>query len=689
MEVLGVLFGPLMRIAYNITKNYGLAIILFTVFTKIILMPISVWVQKNSIKMVEMQPDINRLKINYFGDKDMIADEQSKLFKQKKYSPLASLIPLILQIVLLMGVIEVIYHPLTYVLNINENDVNKMNEVTLDLDGDINSESSSLELYTIEKIQNGFENNYQEIDGANLDEIKAFNMNFLGFDLSWITIERLGITILVPILAGLSSLIMSFEQNRANVLQSEQGKLNKYGMLILSVALSLYLGSFVPSGVALYWVISNIIAILTLYGLNMAINPKKYVDYEALESTTKELKELESASKKQKRKYNDPLKKREKEDYDRFFSIDNKHLVFYSESNGFYKYYAGTIGYILERTNIPIHYITSDPNDNIFEMAKDNEQIQAYFIEENKLIPLMMKMDADIVAMTMPDLENYHIKRSYVKKDIEYIYIPHGIGSHNMLMRSHSLDHYDTLFAASTWQRKEEEETQEVYGLKKKTILDTGLPLLDDMIKAYEASKSQNKEKMVLIAPSWQKDNIVDSCLDDLLESLRGNGYKVIVRPHPQHVRHMPERMEQLKEKFKNDDDVEIQTDFSNTNTVFEADLLITDWSDIGTEYIFTTLKPVIYVDTPMKVMNPEWQKIKEVPLNIWIREYAGKVLKLDEVNKANEYVQYLLEHKDDYRDKIEKLRNDNVYNIGTSGEVGARYIIERVFEKIRKNDEK
>ena len=149
MEVLGVLFGPLMRIAYNITKNYGLAIILFTVFTKIILMPISVWVQKNSIKMVEMQPDINRLKINYFGDKDMIADEQSKLFKQKKYSPLASLIPLILQIVLLMGVIEVIYHPLTYVLNINENDVNKMNEVTLALDGDINSESSSLELYIL------------------------------------------------------------------------------------------------------------------------------------------------------------------------------------------------------------------------------------------------------------------------------------------------------------------------------------------------------------------------------------------------------------------------------------------------------------------------------------------------------------------------------------------------------------
>ena len=299
----------------------------------------------------------------------------------------------------------------------------------------------------------------------------------------------------------------------------------------------------------------------------------------------------------------------------------------------------------------------------------------------------MMKMDADVVVMTMPDLENYHIKRSYVRKDIEYIYIPHGIGSHNMLMREHSLDHYDTLFAASTWQRKEEEETEEVYNLKEKKIIDVGLPLLDDMIEAYSKDTS-NKEKMVLIAPSWQKDNIVDSCLEELLESLRGNGYKVVVRPHPQHVRHMPEKMEKLKEQFKDADDVIIQTDFSNTNTVFEADLLITDWSDVGTEFIFTTLKPVIYVDTPMKVMNPEWKRIKEVPLNIWIREEAGKVLKLDEISKANEYVEYLLEHKDDYYEKLKKLRDDNVYNIGNSGAVGARYIIDSIFNKIGEGNE-
>ena len=55
--------GWLMKLAYNIVGNYGVAIILFTLFSKIILLPISIWVQKNSIKMVKMQPEINRLKI--------------------------------------------------------------------------------------------------------------------------------------------------------------------------------------------------------------------------------------------------------------------------------------------------------------------------------------------------------------------------------------------------------------------------------------------------------------------------------------------------------------------------------------------------------------------------------------------------------------------------------------------------
>ena len=112
------ILGFIMNFCYKIFKNYGIAIILFTLISKIILLPLSIWVQKNLIKMVKIQPDINKIKINYFGDKDKIADEESKLFKKENYNAFASLIPLLIQILLLIGLVNVINHPLTYILNI-------------------------------------------------------------------------------------------------------------------------------------------------------------------------------------------------------------------------------------------------------------------------------------------------------------------------------------------------------------------------------------------------------------------------------------------------------------------------------------------------------------------------------------------------------------------------------------------
>ena len=83
MNVLSSALGYVMAFCYKIISNYGIAIILFTLISKFVLLPVSIWVQKNSIKMVKMQPDINRIKAKHFGDKDSIADEQSKLFKKE------------------------------------------------------------------------------------------------------------------------------------------------------------------------------------------------------------------------------------------------------------------------------------------------------------------------------------------------------------------------------------------------------------------------------------------------------------------------------------------------------------------------------------------------------------------------------------------------------------------------------
>lgn len=632
MEYLNAAAAWLMKLCYNLCGNYGVAIFIFTLFSKIILLPLSIWVLKNSIKLVRIQPQVNEIKIKFFGDREQIAEEQNKLYKKEKYRPMISVIPTFAQLIVLMAVIAAIK------TGISDPSINKM---------------------------------------------------FLGIDLTLVPSVERGWLCLSALAAGVSALMMCIAQNRSNVLQSEQSAWNKYGMLAFSVGLSLYLGWFVSVGVALYWVASNLLSIVQLYVLNGIFKPRSYVDYDKLEETRKELAELESLSNEQKKKYGKDVIKREKADYKRFFSVVNKHLVFYSESNGFYKYFKGIIEYLLKNTNIVIHYITSDPEDKIFEMAETEPKIKPYYIGEKKLITLMMKIDADVVVMTMPDLENFHIKRSYLRKDIDYVYIPHGIGSNNLTMRTGSLDHYDTIFCCGPRQKEEVEKTEIVYNLPKKNTVEWGYPLLEEMIDDYKKlPESKEATKTVLIAPSWQKDNIVDSCLDEILSKLAGRDYRVIVRPHPQHVRHRAEQMKQLQEKFKDNDNIIIQTDFSASDTVFKADIMLTDWSGIAWEFAFTTQKPLVFINTPMKVMNPEYQKIDTVPLNIELRDVIGRSIDLDKLDTLPETIDYLFANKDAYYDKIGEILKENVYNIGNSSAVGAGYIIQSIKTKINERKE-
>ena len=693
MEWFSGVLGTVMNICYGLLSNYGLAIILFTLITKIILFPLSVWVQKNSIKMVKMQPELNRIHTKYFGDKDRISEEQSKLYKKEGYNPLATLVPLIIQITLLMGVVTVIYRPMSYILKIPNTVTEPFKEVVLQNHPELDPESNSLQLAVIDDIQNGtpeIVSAYTAVAGdpaeiqAAVNKGRNFHMSFCGVNLSWIASLRWGMALLAPLMAAFSAWLLSVAENAANVLQKEQGWWGRNGTMIFSVALSLYLGFYVPAGVALYWVASNLLAIVQQYLLNWMIDPKKFVDYEALEETRQALAELEGPKKKF--KLNDPLRRRVREDYKRFFSVANKHLVFYSESNGFYKYYAGMIEYILKYTNIPIHYITSDPDDHIFKMAEENDQIKPYYIDMQTLITLMMKMDADVVAMTMPDLETYQIKRSYVRKDIEYINLCHGIGSYNLTFRKGAVDHFDTVFLAGKHQVEEIRKQEAVYGLPAKELVECGYPLLDDMRRDYAASShEEHAQKTVLIAPSWHTGNIMESCLEEILEALKDEDYHIIVRPHPQHVRHNGPQLEALKKRYENNKNIEIQTDFTSSSTVFEADIIVSDWSSVAYEFVFTTCKPAIFVNTPMKVMNPEYQKIDTVPFDIWTRNVVGDTVELDNVSAIREKIAYLLNNSEKYRETIEKTTEEYVYNLGTSAEVGARYLISAVQKQIEK----
>ena len=111
--------GYIMKWCREQVGNYGLAIILFTLVTKLVILPVSVWVHKNSIRMVSIQPQINRLKAKFYGDRERIAEEQTALYRQVGYNPFANSIPLLIQLLLLAAVVYIIKQPLTHVLRLD------------------------------------------------------------------------------------------------------------------------------------------------------------------------------------------------------------------------------------------------------------------------------------------------------------------------------------------------------------------------------------------------------------------------------------------------------------------------------------------------------------------------------------------------------------------------------------------
>lgn len=612
ITIISSCLGWIINLIYRCIKNYGITIFIFTFITKIILFPLSILVQKNSIKMVKMKPKLDELKLKYQGDKDAFMEAQIDLFEKEKYHPSLGVIPLLIQIPIILGLIYVIRNPSEYITNL---------------------ENASLL-------------------GLNLSVKPSISNYFI-----------------VPIFAAISTIILCIVENVKNVLQREQSTASKLATSIFTTTLTLYFVFIVPNGVGLYWIFSNLFAILQVFLLNKIISPEKYIDYEYLNRIREEkikVKEQNKISRKKSKYY-----------YKKFFereNIDNMKLVFYSEASGFYKYYKGIIEYILENSDITIHYVTSDMNDKIFEM--NNPKLIPYYVENRELIPLFMKLEADIVVMTTPDLQNFYLKRSIVRKDIEYIMVKHGMASTNLTLRKGSIDYYDTLFAVGEYDYIDIRQIEELRKTKKKFILKSGYTLLDEMIKEYKPI--ENDKKIILIAPSWQKDNILDLCIEKVLDNLVKSEYEIILRPHPQYVKHNSEMLDSLAQKYSKYKNFKLQRDFSSNNTVYNADLLVTDWSGISMEYSFTTLKPVLYINTPMKIMNPDYDKIENVPIDLKIRNEIGKSLELNELDKINDVAKKLIENKD-YKEKIEEIREKTVYNIGKCAEVSANYIINKL----------
>lgn len=690
-------FGWLLKWCQTLVGNYGLAILLFTVLTKLVLFPLSVWIQKNSIQMVKIQPEVNFLKAKLMGNNEAIAEETAKLYKRENYHPMLSLIPLLLQIGLLLIVVDIIYAPMTYLFGTSGATAEAFASFL-----NLNTAESGWQIAVIDAIKNGQITTATQIAGVSqealasiIDKSMALDMGFLGINLSIVPANVWGVYVLVPLLAGASSWVLCFTQNASNVIQHEQSKWNQYGIMAFSVILSLYLGLFVPSGIAYYWILGNLFSVAQMYILNAWINPKKYVDYEALEESRKALADAKAFGEEdtKDKKYREN-KKREKADYKRFKNVANKHVVFYSEKSGFYKYYQAIIENMLKKSNVIIHYVTNDPDDQIFEISKAQPRIKAYYISLKKTAMLMMMLTTDMFIMSTPDLDKYYLKRSFVKKDIEYIYVPHDMMSVHMGFREGAFDAFDTILCTGPHTVKELRKIEEVYQLPAKNLVEFGYPLADFLGEAgrkANENKVESEVKEILIAPSWQEDNLLDSCVDTLIEKLLSPKRHITVRPHPEYAKRYAMQLAKLVERYKDVDasQLSFELDFSTNKSLYTADLLITDWSGVAPEFCFATNRPAIFVNTQVKCCNPNWEKIPLTPVEIGLRDEIGKSINKEDLDNVASVVDELIENQEEYAKVIKEKFASFLFNHGKAGEVGAKYILTTLAKKQKENKNK
>ena len=119
-DIIGVPFGYLMRLIYSIFKNYAVSIIVFTIVTRLLMFPVSYSTQKSSARMMLLNPKLEKLKKSYASNPQRLQEEQQKLYQEEGVNPMASCLPTFIQMLLLFGVLDVVYKPLTHILDMGK-----------------------------------------------------------------------------------------------------------------------------------------------------------------------------------------------------------------------------------------------------------------------------------------------------------------------------------------------------------------------------------------------------------------------------------------------------------------------------------------------------------------------------------------------------------------------------------------
>lgn len=371
-------------------------------------------------------------------------------------------------------------------------------------------------------------------------------------------------------------------------------------------------------------------------------------------------------------------------EFERLFAPENRdlrRLVFYAESPIQYRYYEDYIEYILANSAYQICYLTSTADDPIF--AGKNPRIVPFFIR-NLLSKTFEKLDSQVLVIANPDLGNGPIKRA--PANVHHIYAFRGVASVHQAYRLGAFDNYDAMLCVGAYQIDEFRKMEELYKTKRKELILTGYPLTERIWREHQEylkTASKNQPPVCLLAPSWDpigKASILETCIDEIIKTLSQCPFQVWIRPHPEFIKRFPKRIDEISKLAGRTKNISMQMNMASMECLHKADILVTDHSSISMDFALGTERPVVFINTPLRVDNRQWQELGLPAVENTYRKDLGASLELDEIAKLGSTIESLLtDQSAEFKARLPALRDALIANWGRGAQVGGDYIIEKL----------
>lgn len=308
-------FGYIMKFGYDLFDNYAFALFFYALVTKVLLFPLSMKQQKSSLAMVRMRPYQDQLMKKYGHNKQKYQEELMRLYEREGYSPMSGCLPTLIQLPIIMLIYNIVRRPLSFILQLKPADIKEL--------------AAKVVTNTEKGVFKGIGENFERFENYELQltselqksgDIKL-NTDFLGIDLNDIPSQFMqkGVVwwiILIPIVAGVTSWLVSFISQRLNKLtqpQQEGGGCSMKYMNIVMPLFSAWLSYTFSASLGIYWIASNLLAIVQTLILHKMYDPAKVlaeVEQKMVREKEKEKEKRRLAAEKRAQGYNKNSKKK-------------------------------------------------------------------------------------------------------------------------------------------------------------------------------------------------------------------------------------------------------------------------------------------------------------------------------------------------------------------------------------------